>query len=118
MPADTLFLTERDGNTLILTPTVNLSELEYAESVADGIIALLGDATIKNVVIDFERTDYFGSTALGFFIRIWKILKERQGRVAFCNLSAHEAEILHITKLTEYWSMHATRTNALEAIKK
>src|SRR5436309_1889224 len=118
MPGENLFDNQRDGDTLILVPTANLSELEYAQHVTDGIIALLQDAAIKNVVIDFQGTDYFGSTALGFFVRIWKNIKERNGRMAICNLSQHEEEILHITKLEGYWTVHATREDALIAVHK
>jgi anti-anti-sigma factor len=118
MPAEEMFLTECDADTLILTPTVNLSELDYADSATDGIVDLLKDEAIKNVVVDFHRTDYFGSTALGFLVRIWKTMNERQRRVAFCNLSQREGEILRITKLEECWTIHATRGEALAAVKK
>ncbi len=117
MPPTELFLTERDADTLILTPTVNLSELEYAESMTQRVIDLLGDVSIKNLLLDFHKTDYFGSTALGFFIRLWKLIQERNGRMLFCNLSAHQKEILLVTRLDAYWTLHATRAEALAAIR-
>ena len=117
MPSPDLFLTERDGDTLILTPVVNLSELEYAESMTDEIVEVLTDTTITNIVMDFYKTDYFGSTALGFFIRLWKQIEDRKGHMALCNLSQHEIEILQVTKLDECWMIHKTRAEALKAVK-
>ena len=77
------------------------------------VFDLFKDETIKNVVIDFHRSDYFGSTALGFFVRLWKRVTMRNGRMAFCNLSQHGAEILRITKLDAYWPICKTRAEAL-----
>jgi anti-anti-sigma factor len=117
MPTPERFLTTREGDTLVLTPIVNLSEVEYTEAMTQGIIELLADSSIKNLVIDFHRTDYFGSTALGSFIRMWKSIQERQGRMAFCNLSAHQKEILAVTKLDAYWTLHGTKDEAVVAVK-
>lgn len=117
MPNLERILTTREGDTLILTPTVNLSEVEYTEGMTQGIIELLADRSIKNLVIDFHKTDYFGSTALGSFIRMWKSIQDRKGRMAFCNLSAHQKEILEVTKLDAYWTLHATKDEAVAAVK-
>jgi anti-anti-sigma factor len=117
LPSSHIFQTERDGDTLVLTPKVNLSELEYAQSMTEDVIALFADATIKNLVIDFHKTDYFGSTALGFFIRLWKRIQERKGRMVLCNLSDHEKEILQVTKLDECWPQVDSRAEAIKFIK-
>jgi anti-anti-sigma factor len=111
------FLTERHADTLIIIPMVNLSELEYDESATQAIYDQFHDATIKNVVFDFYRTDYFGSTALGFFVRVWKRVTMRNGRMAFANLSQHEAEILRVTKLDTHWAICASRADALAAVQ-
>ena len=117
LPASHMFHAERDGDILILTPQVNLSELEYAQSMTEDVIAMFADLTIKNLVIDFHKTDYFGSTALGFFIRLWKRIQERKGRMILCNLSDHENESLQVTKLDECWDRLPSRADALKAIK-
>ena len=117
MAQQELFVIERDSETLILTPQVNLSELEYAQSMTEKVIEVLTDKTIKNIVIDFHKTDYFGSTALGFFVRLWKRVQERKGRMAFCNMSPHEVEILEITKLNDAWPIVGSRDEALKSVK-
>jgi stage II sporulation protein AA (anti-sigma F factor antagonist) len=117
MPPKPTFSADRDGDILILTPLINMSELEYSQTMSAEILALFNDTTIRHLVLDFQKTDYFGSTALGFFIRLWKMIKDRGGRMVMCNMSAHESEILEVTKLTEYWSIVPTREAALKAIQ-
>ena len=118
--ATDFFLVEHDGDTLIVTPTANMGEL-VQEPVADAMKRLLGDllnSTAKNLIFDFHRTYYFGSTALGFFVRLWKTISSRDGRMVFCNLSGHEKEILKVTRLDQLWDMCRTRIDALEAVRK
>ncbi len=116
MPLADIFLVERNGPTLTLTPTVNLNELEYDESVIQEVYGLFNDESIKNLIMDFHRCDYFGSTALGFFVRLFKKIQLRKGHMAFCNLSEHEAEILRITRLDELWEIKPSLALALKAI--
>ena len=118
-PAD-FFNVEHDGDTLIVTPTANMGEL-LQEPVNNAMKRLLSDlhvSTVRNLVFDFHRTDYFGSTALGFFVRIWKTICTRDGRMVFCNVSTHEKEILKVTRLDQLWDICPTRTDALQAVRK
>src|ERR1043166_1227184 len=96
-PTKQLYTAEREGDILILTPLINMSELEYSQSMTSEILATFNDPTIKNLILGFQKTDYFGSTALGFFIRLYKMIKDRGGRMILCNMSAHETEILDVT---------------------
>src|SRR5450755_1832257 len=58
-----LFEIEREGETIIFTPVTNLSEVY--ELHAREALDVLSDLSIKNLVMDFHKTDYFGSTTLG-----------------------------------------------------
>src|ERR1051325_7521614 len=99
------FEIERDGDTLIVTPLNNLRELEFPqiETGAKEILGLLASASVKNVIVDFYKTEYYGSTALGFFVKLWKRVRERKGRMVFCNVSDHEREILNVMRLDKLW---------------
>ncbi|MHB0959944.1 MAG: STAS domain-containing protein [Pirellulaceae bacterium] len=105
-----------EGDTLILSPTSNLSELElsYFEDEYGAVIGHLGAAQVHNVVLDFHGTDYYGSTALGFFLKLWKLVQSMDGKMAFCNVSAHEQEILRLTRLDTLWPIYGTREDALQ----
>ena len=114
-----LFEIEPLGETIILIPFADLPELEYEriEAEARHILDLLNDGRIKNVVIDFHRTDYYASTALIFFMRLWTRVKRGNGLMAFCNLSDHEKEILQVTKLDRLWPICESREQALQAVR-
>jgi anti-anti-sigma factor len=112
-----IFEIERQGETVIFTPTTNLSELEYVESNARGVIDVLCDLSIKNLVIDFQKTDYFGSSALELFVKLWKMVTQRDGRMAVCNLSENQHEILRTTKLGSLWPICVSRGDAMKAVE-
>jgi anti-anti-sigma regulatory factor len=75
-----VFQVERAGPILIVIPLIDLRELNYLqiEAAAKNILLLLGKDTLKHVVLDFRKTDYYGSTALGFFVKLWKRVRERR----------------------------------------
>lgn len=113
-----LFAVERRDDTAIVTVQTNLSEFEYEhiEQEAQGVLSLLDNGKIRNVILDFGKTDYYGSTALGFFVKLWKKTRERGGNMAFCNVSAHEKEILEVTKLDTCWSVCGTCEEAWQKV--
>jgi anti-anti-sigma factor len=113
-----LYELEQQGETLVVTPTTDLQELRYEEieGGAGDVLRWLDGGPIRNVVLDFHRTAYYGSTALGFFIKVWKRVRSRGGRMAFCNVSKLEREILQVTKLDGLWPVCASRAEALAAV--
>jgi len=112
------FEIEREGETLILIPVTNLGELAFQamEAEADDILDLLVHSCLKNVVVDFHRTDYFGTTVLGYCLKLWRQVRNRGGHMAFCNVSDHEREILQCTKLDSLWAICGSREEALQAV--
>jgi anti-anti-sigma factor len=113
--ATDLFAVERVGDTLVVTPLADLGELDYQQigSGARHVDDLLNDPSVRNVVMDFGRTAFFGSSALAFFVRLWKTVSARQGRLAFCNLSPEEREVLKHTRLDTLWPVCGSREEAL-----
>jgi anti-anti-sigma factor len=114
-----IFEIETAGPTVIVTPRTDLDELEYQEIEAGAaeILSLLQQPPVKNIIFDFHRTDTYGSTALGFFVKVWKRLRSGHGQMAFCNVSDHEMEILRITKLDHVWRICSSREEALQALE-
>jgi anti-anti-sigma factor len=118
-PGGGIFEIEQEGDTIIVVPAADLQELEYQriEEGARRILDLLSGDAVKNVVMDFCKTDYYGSTALCFFMKLWKRVSTQNGRMAFCNVSAHEKELLQIMNLDRLWSICTTRAEALAAVR-
>jgi anti-anti-sigma factor len=115
-----IFQVIRQDDTIVVEPQADLDELAYQqiESGAKEILALLEHAPIKNVVVDFHKTDYYGSSALGFFVKLWKRVRQHRGGMAFCCVSAHEKDILQVTKLDQLWLVCKSRQEALAAVTK
>ena len=113
-----IFDFEHSGDTLFLIPNIDLRELEFdaLEAGANEVFEELNSETITNVILDFHRTDYYGSTALAFFVKFWKRIKSRGGTMVFCNVSPHEREILELTNLTSLWPICDSREDALALI--
>jgi hypothetical protein len=76
-----VFEIERQADTIIVTPVLDLNEFEFQriEVGAGPVLQLLEDAHVKNVVMDFHRVDYFGSTALVFSSKSGRGLEKRTG---------------------------------------
>jgi anti-anti-sigma factor len=117
-PVSGIFEIVRQGDTLIVVPLTDLREFEYQliEYGARDVLDLLTVGPAKNVIMDFYRTEYYGSTALSFFLKLWTRVTKRNGRMAFCNLSEHERNTLRVTRLDHLWSICATREDALRSI--
>ena len=114
-----VFEIEQVDDTIIVTPTVDLRESDY-QRIEDGaktVLDLLNGTGFKNVVVDFQKTDYYGSTALGFFVKLLKRVRRQNGHMAFCNVSDHEKEILQVTKLDHSWPICSSRIEALKAVR-
>jgi anti-anti-sigma factor len=118
--ATALIGVERQGRTAILTAQGDLRELhcQEIEREQEEILRLLGsNPSIENLAFDFAGTDFFGSTALGMLLRLWRQVRGRRGRMALCNVSPHEADILAETGLGQIWPIHASREAALEDLE-
>ena len=115
-----LFEIEQADDTIVLVPKADLGEvvIEQIEAEAIEVLKMLEQTSSKNLVIDFEKTDYFGSAALVLFIKFGSWVRQRAGHLAFCNLSENEKEILQITKLDSLWHICSSKSEAMESLRK
>ena len=118
MTTPTLFKVERDGDILIVQPlraVSNLSE-EDVHAEMDELRRQLRQPDVKHLIIDFEKTTYFGSRVIREMQILWKCVCERQGQMNLCNISAATREILQIAKV-DFWPTFPTRAKAIAAIR-
>jgi anti-sigma B factor antagonist len=110
---------ERRGDTLVLKLLRDLRELEFQEieeEEGEVLRLLASDPSVRHVVVDCGTTDSFGSTALGLFARLGRLVRGRGGRLAFCHPSAHEEDILATVGLAGAWPVFASLDEALAAV--
>lgn len=110
--------THRLGNTLVVSPLTDLAELDYAriEAEASDVLRLFELTQLRNVVLDLQHADYSGSLAITFFLKLWKEVKRRGGKMALCHVSPHEREILRLCNLDRLWPVFKSRNAALAAV--
>ena len=114
-----LFQVEDEQGTLVITPLLDMGEFN-CDQIRDEGSALLRQVDGlpgNNIIIDFCKTDYFGSDALGLFVHLWRKASDRGGKIAFCGASEYGAEILQRAKFNHLGLIRATRSEALAAIK-
>jgi anti-anti-sigma factor len=104
---------------VVVVPERDLREFDFGEIEEEGaeILDLLESHAARSLVIDFHNTDYYGSTALSFFVKLWKRVRLNGGRMAFCNVSPHEREILELTHLNTLWDLCSTQDEAVKQVQ-
>ena len=110
---------EHHEDLVILTPTVNLRELEYEEfeAVVDATLEMFENGNTRHVVIDFGRTEYFGSHTITLLLKLGKTTQGLGGKMALARLSAHEQEILKAAVLDKFWPIYSSVEEATDAVK-
>ena len=114
------FTAEIEERTLVVVPLGSVSSLaaENIKPDLDALLEQLRKPEVRNVVIDFVKVSYFGTTMLGAMHNVWKIVREGGGRMVLCNVSAVGSEILRIAGFDTLWPICDSRDEALEAVKK
>lgn len=110
---------ECQGDIAILTPTMDLGELVYEdfEGVVYTTLEMLDNGNVRHVVIDFDRTKYFGSRTITSLLKLGNTTRSHGGKMVLAGLSPQEKEILKVTKLDTFWPMCSSREAAIEAVQ-
>jgi anti-anti-sigma factor len=119
MAQRTAFEIERDGETAILTPCADREgrAVPQVEIGAGEVWDVLTDPAVRNVLVDFHRTEDAGTTALGVCLKLRQAVRSRDGHMAFCNVSPQVQETLRRTKLNCLWAIWASREEAMQAVR-
>lgn len=114
-----MFDVELRGETAIVTPGGDLRELDFQEIEAGEkeVLVFLERTHVRDVIVDLNRMDYGGSTALEFFMRLSTSVRSRNGCMIFCNVSERQKEILRLADLDGMWPIHRSKEEALRSIK-
>lgn len=114
MTSTELFTTQTAGSTLTIEVHGTISSLADDEALRklDHILEQLQSGGVRNVLIDFRQSPYFGSCMLETLRRIWNDVQPRGGRLVLCNLSPVGREILQLAKFDQLWPVLDTREEA------
>jgi len=109
---------EQIDDTIILTALTDLGEfeLENVKKRFEETLDHLSMRHVDNIIIDLDHADFYGSTALAFFVRLWKLAKSNGGEFALCNVSKHGWEALRVTHLNRLWAVFLSKEDALQTV--
>ena len=119
MSSESVFHVERDGPTLIVTPRMNVSRLadEAVETELHEMQNAFQQAQVKNLVIDFGRISYFGSSMLEAMRSLGTHVRAAGGKMAVCNAAPVCREILHVARFDTLWPLLDSRAEALASVQ-
>ena len=110
-----LFSTYCRDHSLVVAPTEPIGSLSAADvrKEAEGLMAEVHEQSVKKVVFDMSRADYFGSQVIELMILVWRYLSPVHGTLALCRISPAAREMLHVVNLDTIWRICDTLDEAL-----
>lgn len=101
----------------ILQPVGSLADAEVMRDL-DRVLTELRSSEVRQIVVDFHQTPYFGSSMLEALRLVWNTLHEARGQMVLCNLSPVGREIIEVARFDRIWPVLADRTEALAQLRK
>ncbi|MEW6556844.1 MAG: STAS domain-containing protein [Elusimicrobiota bacterium] len=77
----------------------------------------LKDNNITKVVVNLSQVNYIDSSGLGTFIGALKMFNAVNGKIVLAGLSSNLKKIFEITRMSNFFSIYETDTQALEKLK-
>ncbi|MFO0905388.1 MAG: STAS domain-containing protein [Pirellulales bacterium] len=77
------------------------------------LLELVGDVAVRRVVVDFTRVAYFGSLVLELTLDLSRRLRDRDGRVVLCGLSAYGEEVVRTARFDRLCQLAPSLAEAL-----
>ena len=118
MSTSKTFDVQSEGRTLVVAPLVNVSGLAETDvrPELEQLLKRFDETAMRNVVIDFGRISYFGTTMLGAMHVLWKHVRAAGGKTALCNVSDVQREVLQVARFDTMWPICDSRQEALGAV--
>jgi anti-anti-sigma factor len=77
------------------------------------LFQLVDGADPPFLLLDMEKTEYFGSSFIEMLFRIWNRVNRRSGQFALCSLNPNCLDILQTARLDSLWNVHPDRKTAV-----
>jgi anti-anti-sigma factor len=119
MVARKVFLTERQGATLVVTPareTLDVMESDLRREI-ESLHQLMDAPGVQNVVIDVGNSPHYGSLVIGALMALCQKARDRGGAAAFCNASDGMLDMLDIMKITSVLPYCKSRDEAIAMVR-
>jgi len=113
------FTLDRDGDVVIASFTQsNLSDEENIELLGRELFRLIDDDTCRNLILCMGIVEYLTSALLGKLITLHRRLHRSNGRLVLCQLQDCVAEIMHKSRLLDYFNTADDLDAAVAVLKR
>lgn len=99
-----------------LNPLINEGQWGTVMEVGNEILVDLESLPVQALVVDLSPLTHICSPQLSLLVRLWKSLKQRQGRMSVQCPGEVVRDVLLTANLRSLWQIVETREQALEAI--
>ncbi len=110
------FLTSHDHCVLRVMPALNEVHWGDVERVGTTILERLQTAPSNKLLVDLSTLNYMGSAQVALLVRVWKILKAREGKMVVQVHSDVVHKVLTIAGLHTLWDIVPTQDAAYKAL--
>jgi anti-anti-sigma factor len=112
-----IFQLEQVGPTVVVTPDGEGSAFRYQDLHVEvnAIRSHMMKPGQRNLIVDLNRMDYFGSEFIGALVSMLRETKMRGGVACFCSASPQMQQVLQNMALFKLWPHHSNRDEALAA---
>ncbi len=106
-----------DGySVLVLQPELNDSQWADFEKVGNDLLGRLRATKSPAVMVDLTPLSYMGSAMVALIVRLWKTVKEQNGRMVVVNRHEMVFEVLRLAGLHNVWTIVETRESGLRQL--
>ena len=97
--------TRNDGIVVVELADRKILDEAVIGEIAEQLYALVAEADVPKLVLDFQNVSHMSSGALGMLITLHKRIRERNGALRLCNISESIYEVFVITRLNEVFKV-------------
>jgi len=108
-----------DGYAVIsLEPELNNAQWSEIEQIGTDLLAQLRELKSQAMIVDLSALSYMGSAMVALIVRLWKSVKEDDGRMVVVNRDPNVLEVLKLASLDKVWTIEETKDGAVKALGK
>lgn len=105
-------LQERDPAVVLTITRPHLSEEENIDLLGKELNDLVDQHGCRQVIVSLQQVQYITSAALGKLIALHRRLHRKDGRLVVCGAFDSVKEVLHASKLDDYFTISETIDSA------